>query len=103
MVGERGLRLSSGQRQQIALARAFLRDAPLVLLDEPTAHLDAISAARFEAALGALTAGRTVIQVSHAPDHAAASRVLTLDQGRLTQVLSPMAVRPAPELLAVSP
>ena len=102
MVGERGLRLSSGQRQQIALARAFLRDAPLLLLDEPTAHLDAVSAARLEAALGTLTVGRTVIQVSHAPGHAAASRVLTLDQGRLTQVLSPIPARPAPELLAVS-
>jgi ATP-binding cassette, subfamily C, bacterial CydD len=103
MVGERGLRLSSGQRQQIALARAFLRDAPLVLLDEPTAHLDAVSTARLEAALGALTAGRTVIQVSHAPGHAETSRALTLDQGRLTQALSPIAARPAPELLAVSP
>ena len=64
-VGERGLRLSSGQRQQIALARAFLRDAPLLLLDEPAAHLDAASAARLDAALGVLTSGRTVIQVSH--------------------------------------
>jgi thiol reductant ABC exporter CydD subunit len=102
MVGERGLRLSSGQRQQIALARAFLRDAPLLLLDEPAAHLDAASTARLENAIGALSAGRTVIQVSHAPGRAGVGRVLTLDQGRLTRVLASMSVRPAPTLLAVS-
>ena len=101
MVGERGLRLSSGQRQQIALARAFLRDAPLLLLDEPTAHLDPATAARLEAAIGTLTAGRTVIQVSHTPGHRDTSRVLTLDHGQLTQVLSLMPLQPAPELLAV--
>ncbi len=64
-VGERGARLSSGQRQQIALARAFLRDAPVLLLDEPTAHLDPLSAARVQDAIAALAAGRTVIQVAH--------------------------------------
>jgi ATP-binding cassette, subfamily C, bacterial CydD len=90
-VGERGLALSSGQRQQIALARAFLRDAPLLLLDEPAAHLDAASAARLDGALAALTAGRTVIRVSHdqRPD---AGRVLVLDQGRLRQDPVPLAV-----------
>jgi ABC-type multidrug transport system fused ATPase/permease subunit len=99
MVGERGLRLSSGQRQQLALARAFLRDAPLLLLDEPTAHLDAATAARLETALGTLAAGRTVIQVSHTTNHAG-SRVLTLDHGQLTQVLAVMPPRPAPALAA---
>ena len=83
-VGERGLRLSSGQRQQIALARAFLRDAPLLLLDEPAAHLDADTAVRLAAALAALTAGRTVSRVSHGRRQAA-GRVFALDQGRLTQ------------------
>jgi ATP-binding cassette, subfamily C, bacterial CydD len=83
-VGERGLRLSSGQRQQIALARAFLRDAPLLLLDEPAAHLDADTAARLDAALAALTAGRTVIRVSHDQRHRT-GRIFVLDQGRLRQ------------------
>ena len=102
MVGDRGLRLSSGQRQQIALARAFLRDAPLLLLDEPTAHLDAVSAARLEAALGTLRAGRTVIQVSHSLSAGRGpGRVLTLDQGKLTQPVALMPARPAPALLAV--
>ncbi len=103
-IGERGFGLSSGQRQQIALARAFLRDAPLLLLDEPAAHLDAVSAARLGTAISALTAGRTVIQVSHAPSRARQNgRVLTLDQGRLTQVLAPRPDRPATALLAVRP
>jgi ABC-type bacteriocin/lantibiotic exporter with double-glycine peptidase domain len=65
VLDERGLRLSAGQRQKIALARLFMRDAPLVLLDEPTAHLDPASAAEVESAIGTLTSGRTVITVTH--------------------------------------
>jgi ATP-binding cassette, subfamily C, bacterial CydD len=95
-IGERGFGLSSGQRQQIALARAFLRDAPLLLLDEPAAHLDAVSAARLDTAIIALMAERTVIRVSHTPSPGRQSgRVLTLDQGRLTQVLAMRPDRPA--------
>jgi ATP-binding cassette subfamily C protein CydD len=100
-IGERGFGLSSGQRQQIALARAFLREVPLLLLDEPAAHLDAASAARLGTAIGVLMAGRTVNRVSHAPSPARQNgRVLTLDQGRLTQVLANRPARSAPTLLA---
>jgi ATP-binding cassette subfamily C protein CydD len=83
-LGEQALRLSSGQRQRIALARAFLRDAPLLLLDEPTAHLDPIVAGQIMAVIQTLMAGRTVILVTHR--HAwqgGADRMLTLDQGHL--------------------
>jgi ATP-binding cassette subfamily C protein CydD len=85
-LGERGARLSAGQRQRIALARAFLQDAPLLLLDEPAAHLDATTASRLDTALAALTAGRTVIRVSH-DQHSAAGRTFTLDHGRLSQAV----------------
>ena len=64
-LGERALRLSAGERRKIALARLFLRDARLLLLDEPTAHLDQASTAEVEAAIDALATGRTVITVTH--------------------------------------
>lgn len=83
-LGERALRLSAGQRQRIALARAFLRDAPLLLLDEPTAHLDPLIAAQILAVIETLMAGRTVVLVTHRHAwHGGAHRVLTLDHGRL--------------------
>jgi ATP-binding cassette, subfamily C, bacterial CydD len=85
-VGERGARLSSGQRQKLALARAFLRDAPLLLLDEPAAHLDPFSAAEVQDAIRALAAGRTVVHVSHGGAAAfPGARVITLDEGRLVE------------------
>jgi ATP-binding cassette subfamily C protein CydD len=103
-VGERGLRLSSGQRQQIALARAFLRDAPLLLLDEPTAHLDAVSARQLDTAIATLMADRTVIQVTHAQRRARdVGRVFVLDAGRLRQAPATVPRRAAPALVAGRP
>lgn len=67
VLGERGAGLSEGQRRRIALARAFLRDAPVLLLDEPTAHLDPASEAAVVAASARLMAGRTVLVVAHRP------------------------------------
>jgi ATP-binding cassette, subfamily C, bacterial CydD len=84
-LGERALSLSAGQRQRLALARAFLRDAPLLLLDEPTAHLDAMTAAEISAVIESLAVGRTVLLVTHDERLLArADRVFTLDRGRLT-------------------
>jgi ATP-binding cassette subfamily C protein CydD len=83
-LGERALRLSAGQRQKIALARAFLRDAPLLLLDEPAAHLDPAGAREIAGVIGTALAGRTVLVVSHGRGWAGgADRVIRLDQGRL--------------------
>jgi ATP-binding cassette subfamily C protein CydD len=87
-LGERALRLSAGQRQRIALARAFLRDAPLLLLDEPTAHLDPAAARQIAEVLDTVLADRTVVLVTHqltdGPGWAAgAGRVIRLERGRL--------------------
>jgi ABC-type multidrug transport system fused ATPase/permease subunit len=79
-LGEGGVRLSGGQRRRVALARAAVSDAPLVLLDEPTASLDPASAASVIQAIRSATARRTVLLVTHDRDLAAiADRVVTLE------------------------
>jgi len=102
-VGERGLRLSSGQRQKLALARAFLRDAPLLLLDEPAAHLDPFSASQVAEAIATLSAGRTVVHVTHRPPARlpAGARLVSLDDGHL--VPQPGAAAEPPADLAGRP
>jgi ATP-binding cassette, subfamily C, bacterial CydD len=78
-LGERAARLSAGQRQQLALARAFLREAPLLLLDEPTAHLAPAAAAAIDGAIRGPLAGRTIILATHRyASVGAASQVIAL-------------------------
>ena len=79
-VGERGVKLSGGERQRIALARAILKDAPILLLDEPTSALDTQSETLIQEALERLMAGRTVLVVAHRLSTIQdADRVLVLD------------------------
>jgi ATP-binding cassette, subfamily C, bacterial CydD len=87
---ERALALSAGQRQRIALARALLRDAPLVLLDEPTAHLDPATARELMVTIETLMAQRTVLLVTH-DRYPRASRVLSLDRGQVVTMAAPVA------------
>ncbi|MBC9210165.1 thiol reductant ABC exporter subunit CydD, partial [Roseomonas aerophila] len=84
LVGEGGFGLSGGQAQRVAVARAFLRDAPLVLLDEPTAHLDPGTEADVLDSLRRLCTGRTAIIATHSPAvRARFARVLELSEGRM--------------------
>ncbi len=83
-IGERGLEISGGQAQRIAIARAFLRDAPILLLDEPTSHVDLASERAIRDALARLGQGRTVVTVAHRRSLVdAADRVLEVRQGEV--------------------
>ena len=86
VVGERGAKLSGGERQRVGLARAFLRDAPILLLDEPTSALDPATEEGVLDALKRLMVGRTVVMVTHreAPTRLA-GRVYRLESGRLCE------------------
>ena len=95
VLAEGGRSLSAGQRQKLALARAFLRRAPVLLLDEPTAHLDPVSADRIMSVIEDQLADRTVILVTHRPPTRSGradrpTRVLALDHGRLTGMDDPV-------------
>jgi thiol reductant ABC exporter CydD subunit len=84
-IGEGGRSLSAGQTRRIALARALVRDAPLLILDEPTADLDAESAAVVAAAIGEARQGRAVLVIEHLPALARlADRVVRLADGKAT-------------------
>lgn len=83
-VGERGLRLSGGEVQRLAIARALLVDAPIVVLDEPTSNVDLESEARIKAAIEHLTEGRTLLIIAHRRSTiAGVERALVIDAGRV--------------------
>jgi ATP-binding cassette subfamily C protein CydD len=85
-VSERGWGLSGGEAHRVALARTFLSQAPLLLLDEPTAHLDAASEAGIIEVIRRAAQSTTTILASHSPALlACCDRVITLDRGRLTE------------------
>ncbi|MEV7974620.1 ABC transporter ATP-binding protein [Streptomyces sp. NPDC086519] len=86
LVGQRGRTLSGGQCQRLAIARAMIRDAPVLLLDEPTAGLDAGSARRIMEPLRRLMAGRTTVVISHQMLTVRdATRIVVLDHGRVVE------------------
>ncbi|MBO0858035.1 MAG: ABC transporter ATP-binding protein [Chloracidobacterium sp.] len=86
MVGERGVTLSGGQRQRIAIARAIIRNSPILILDEPTSGLDASSEKLVLEALGRLTVGKTVIVITHHLETIVkADTIFTIKDGRIVE------------------
>ena len=85
-VGERGARLSGGEMQRIAIARAFLQDAPILVLDEPTSSLDPLSETLIRSALARLMQDRTVLIVAHRLNTIySAEQIVVLDEGRIAE------------------
>lgn len=86
LVGERGIKLSGGQRQRIAIARAILKDAPIVLLDEATSSLDSVTEKAIQEGLETLMKGRTVIVVAHRLSTIAhLDRILVFHHGKIIE------------------
>ena len=90
MIGENGGRLSGGERQRISIARAILKDAPVVLLDEATASLDVENVTQVQQALSRLLAGKTVLVIAHRMRTVAnADKIVVLKEGRVAEQGAP--------------
>ena len=101
MIGENGSKLSGGERQRISIARALLKDAPIVLLDEATASLDVESETQVQEALSRLLVGKTVIVIAHRMRTVEnADKIVVLDEGRVVEQGSPAELMEAQGLFA---
>ena len=86
LVGERGMQLSGGQRQRVSIARALIKDAPVLILDEATSHLDAVNEQQIREALERLMEGRTTLVIAHRLSTVRdADTIVVLDRGRVAE------------------
>lgn len=86
MIGENGVRLSGGERQRLSIARALLKDAPIVLLDEATASLDPENETKIQQAISVLTKNKTVLMIAHRMRTISnADKIVVLDAGRVVE------------------
>ena len=89
-IGENGAKLSGGERQRISIARALLKDAPIVLLDEATASLDVENETKVQGALSRLLAGKTVLIIAHRMRTVeAADKIIVLKDGQIAEEGAP--------------
>ncbi|MDQ2900484.1 MAG: ABC transporter transmembrane domain-containing protein [Acidobacteriota bacterium] len=87
VIGDRGVKLSGGQRQRLSIARALLKDAPILILDEATSHLDSESEMLVQRALANLMVGRTVIVIAHRISTIRrADKIVVIDGGRISEI-----------------
>ena len=87
VIGDRGVKLSGGQRQRLAIARALYRNAPILILDEATSHLDTESEMLVQKALGNLMTGRTVVVIAHRISTIRrADKIVVMEQGRIAEI-----------------
>ena len=92
-IGENGAKLSGGERQRISIARALLKNAPIVLLDEATASLDVENETKVQEALSRLLAGKTVLVIAHRMRTVqAADKIVVLAEGKVVEEGSPEAL-----------
>jgi ABC-type multidrug transport system fused ATPase/permease subunit len=87
LVGERGMKLSGGERQRISLARAFLKNAPILILDEPTSSLDVHTESAILDTIQELMKGRTTMMIAHRPSTLRnCNMILVLEDGRVNRM-----------------
>ena len=101
VIGENGARLSGGERQRISIARALLKDAPIVLLDEATASLDVENESKVQGALSRLLVGKTVLVIAHRMRTVmSADKVVVIEEGRVAEQGTPSELMAAYGLFA---
>src|SRR5207245_1638796 len=87
LVGERGMKLSGGERQRVSIARAFLKDAPILILDEPTSALDINTETAILESMQELMRGRTTLMIAHRPSTLRnCDTIVALENGRTANV-----------------